>query len=191
MSQHEIFFHKNPEYLEVQICQSMMLLYLSPLTPELELLQESSSCSWPRFQHMENMREDQYLEAFVFFSPPFSSWVELICCIILPERSTMSTTEFLAVEWCESCGIILSCCCSSWHRNLNWPILSKMVLPPLRPPTHHPLHHYCLMCKMYIIPAIMNSTGWTGWPPKEGPPTSRRRLVAKEVQAWNIHMSIF
>jgi hypothetical protein len=37
----------------------------------------------------------------------------------------------------------------------------------------------------------MNSTGWTGWPPKEGPPTSRRRLVAKEVQAWNIHMSIF
>ncbi len=71
MSQHEFFFHKNPEYLEVQICQSMMLLYLSPLTPELELLQESSSCSWPRFQHMENMREDQYLEAFVFFPPPF------------------------------------------------------------------------------------------------------------------------
>jgi hypothetical protein len=37
----------------------------------------------------------------------------------------------------------------------------------------------------------MNSTGWTRWPPKEGPPTSRRRLVAKEVQAWNIHISIF
>jgi hypothetical protein len=36
---------------------------------------------------------------------------------------------------------------------------------------------------MYIIPAIIYSTGWTGWPPKEGSPTSRRRLVAKEVQA--------